>query len=28
VFVPRDKISKIERFMKLVSVAAIMAPRL
>lgn len=28
VFVPRDKISKIERFMKLVSVAAFMAPRL
>ena len=28
VFVPRDKLSKIERFMKLVSVAAIMAPRL
>ncbi|HKP38082.1 MAG TPA: polysaccharide biosynthesis/export family protein [Pyrinomonadaceae bacterium] len=27
VYVPRDKISKIERFMKLVSVAAIMAPR-
>jgi len=28
VFVPRDKISKIERFMKLASVAAFMAPRL
>ena len=28
VFVPRDKISKIERFMKLVSVAAFMTPRL
>lgn len=28
VYVPRDKISKIERFMKLVSVAAFMAPRL
>ena len=28
VFVPRDKLSKIERFMKLISVAAIMAPRL
>lgn len=28
VFVPRDRISKIERFMKLVSVAAFMAPRL
>jgi len=27
VYVPRDKISKIERFMKLVSVAAFMAPR-
>jgi polysaccharide export outer membrane protein len=27
VFVPRDKISKIERFMKLASVAAFMAPR-
>lgn len=27
VYVPRDKLSKIERFMKLVSVAAIMAPR-
>jgi polysaccharide export outer membrane protein len=27
VYVPRDKISKIERFMKLVSVAAIMTPR-
>ena len=27
VYVPRDKISKIERFMKIVSVAAIMAPR-
>ncbi len=28
VFVPRDKITKIERFMKLASVAAFMAPRL
>jgi len=28
VFVPRDKMTKIERFMKLVSVAALMAPRL
>ena len=28
VFVPRDRISKIERFMKLASVAAFMAPRL
>src|SRR5256714_2016239 len=28
VFVPRDKISKIERFMKLASVAAFIAPRL
>ncbi|HYR75539.1 MAG TPA: polysaccharide biosynthesis/export family protein [Pyrinomonadaceae bacterium] len=28
VFVPRDKISKIERFMKLASVVAFMAPRL
>ena len=28
VFVPRDKISRIERFMKLASVAAFMAPRL
>ena len=28
VFVPRDKISKIERFMKLISVAAFMTPRL
>ena len=28
VFVPRDKISKIERFMKLANVAAFMAPRL
>jgi polysaccharide export outer membrane protein len=28
VFVPRDKISKIERFMKLASVAAFMTPRL
>ena len=28
VFVPRDKISKVERFMKLASVAAFMAPRL
>lgn len=28
VYVPRDKISKIERFMKLASVAAFMAPRL
>ena len=28
VFVPRDKISKIERFMKLASVAAFLAPRL
>jgi polysaccharide export outer membrane protein len=28
VFVPRDKISKIERFMKLASIAAFMAPRL
>src|SRR5258706_14820454 len=28
VFVPRDKISKIERFMKLASGAALMAPRL
>ena len=28
VFVPRDKISKIERFMKLASVIAFMAPRL
>src|ERR1700730_1379283 len=28
VFVPRDKISKIERFMKLASVAAFMAPKL
>ena len=28
IFVPRDKISKIERFMKLASVAAFMAPRL
>jgi polysaccharide export outer membrane protein len=28
VFVPRDKISKIERFMKLTSVFAFMAPRL
>jgi polysaccharide export outer membrane protein len=28
VFVPRDKISKIERFMKLTSVIALMAPRL
>jgi polysaccharide export outer membrane protein len=28
VFVPRDKISKIERFMRLASVAAFMAPRL
>ena len=28
VFVPRDKISKIERFMKLASVGALMAPRL
>lgn len=28
VFVPRDKMTKIERFMKLISVAAIMAPRL
>jgi polysaccharide export outer membrane protein len=28
VFVPRDKISKIERFMMLASVAAFMAPRL
>jgi polysaccharide export outer membrane protein len=27
VYVPRDKISKIERFMKLASVAAFMAPR-
>ena len=27
VFVPRDKISKIERFMRLASVAAFMAPR-
>ena len=27
VYVPRDKISKVERFMKLVSVAAFMAPR-
>src|SRR5262252_572056 len=27
VFVPRDKISKVERFMKLASVAAFMAPR-
>src|SRR2546428_1080934 len=28
VFVPRDKITKIERFMKLVSVAAFIAPKL
>ena len=28
VFVPRDKISKIERFMKITSVLALMAPRL
>jgi len=28
VFVPRDKISKIERFMRLASVAAFMAPKL
>jgi len=28
VYVPRDKISKIERFMKLASVAAFLAPRL
>jgi polysaccharide export outer membrane protein len=28
IYVPRDKISKIERFMKLASVAAFMAPRL
>ena len=28
VYVPRDKISKIERFMKLANVAAFMAPRL
>src|SRR6266404_6242867 len=28
VFVPRDKISRIERFMKLANVAAFMAPRL
>src|SRR5882757_6502704 len=28
VFVPRDKITKIERFMRLASVAAFMAPRL
>ena len=28
VYVPRDKISKVERFMKLASVAAFMAPRL
>ena len=28
VYVPRDRISKIERFMKLASVAAFMAPRL
>lgn len=28
VFVPRDKISRIERFMRLVSVAAFIAPRL
>ena len=28
VFVPRDKMTKIERFMKLVRVAALMAPRL
>src|SRR4030095_16875693 len=27
VYVPRDKISKIERFMRLVSVAAFMAPK-
>jgi polysaccharide export outer membrane protein len=27
VYVPRDKISKIERFMRLASVAAFMAPR-
>ncbi len=28
VFVPRDKISKIERFMRVASVAAFMAPKL
>lgn len=28
VYVPRDKLSKLERFMKLVSVATLMAPRL
>jgi len=28
VFVPRDKITKIERFMRLVSVAAFIAPKL
>lgn len=28
IYVPRDKMSKIERFMRLASVAAIMAPRL
>ena len=27
VYVPRDKISKIERFMRVASVAAFMAPR-
>jgi len=28
VFVPRDKISKIERFMRVASIAAFIAPRL
>jgi len=28
VFVPRDKITKIERFMRLASVAAFIAPKL